>query len=51
MAASMDRLLAVAADVGREAVALPEADLAQADSAAAADVLLCWISRRRDAIR
>ena len=47
----MDRLLEAAADVAREAVALPEADLAQADSAAGADGLLCWISRRRGVIR
>jgi hypothetical protein len=39
------------ADVGPEEVVLPEADLALADSAAAADALLCWISRRQDVIR
>jgi hypothetical protein len=47
----MGRLLEAVADVGREAVVLPEVDLAREDSAAAADALLCWISRRRDDIR
>ena len=47
----MGRPLEAAAGMGREAVALPEADLAQEDLAAAADALLCWISRRHDVIR
>jgi hypothetical protein len=46
----MDRLREVA-DAGPGAVALPEADLAQADLAAPADALPYWISRHPDAIR
>ena len=49
--ALMGRLLEAVADVGPEVVALPEADLALADSAAEADALLCWISRPQDVTR
>ena len=47
----MGRLLEAVVDMGPEVVALPEADLAREDSAAAADALLCWISRLRGVIR